>query len=144
MFNQFSESGRTLMAAAREEALRLQHEYIGPEHLLLAIAHEPDDKAARLLQAFDVDLAKLGKDLETEMGTGVQTETPEQLPFAPGAKRVLEQTREEAQGLGHQHLRSEHVLLALLGEGQGIVPKVLADADLNLEAVRARVAGPFG
>lgn len=144
MYDRFSDSGRTLMGAAREEAQRLKHDTIGPEHLLLAITDKPEDKAARLLQAFDVDLSKLHHELESEVGEGTASPDTTMIPFTPSAKRVLENTLDEAKRLGHSNIRSEHLLLGLLREEHGHVAKAFGSANVSLEAIRARVGGRFG
>jgi ATP-dependent Clp protease ATP-binding subunit ClpC len=144
MFDRFSDHARSVMALARENALRLGHEHIAPEHVLLALTEEKNGKGEKVLQGLDVDLAALRAKVEAAMEAGTPGGDVKALPFTDGAKRVLENTVEEATRLDHHHLGSEHVLLGLLGEEQGAAARALRDVGVNLETVRARVRALSG
>lgn len=133
MFDRFSDNSKKLMALARRHALRLRHDAIGPEHLLLALLDLPCS-GSDLLVRLGVDLDTLGKALHSVLDqTGGEAPSPtQQLPFTPDAKRVLERTLEEAARLGHNYLGSQHLLVALAAVEQGLPAQVMARLGIDL------------
>lgn len=144
MFDNFSDSGRTLMTLAREHALRLEHESIAPGHLLLAILEEDGSGAEVLRRYFRVDLERLRRDIEAGLGAGAGSGEGNALPFTPAARKVLEFTLVEATRMGHKELGSEHVLLGMLRLEHGPVTEALRGAAVDLDTARLRVGGPGG
>ncbi len=136
---------RAMGADARDEAHRLRHAFVGTEHLLLALTREPDGGAARLLTALlapaSADLAAVRAQTADAAGprTGPYAGRVEDTPYTGRAKRVVELALREAEGLGHDGLGTEHLLLGLLAEGRGVAAQVLADRGVTLEAARAAV-----
>ena len=148
MFDRFTEHARMTMNLARQEALRCHHDYIGTEHVLFGLVEEPRGVAVQVLRDLGVDPRKVRTDLEKIVQHGSNPVTMGQLPFTPRAKRVLELSLEEAQSFGHRHIGTEHLLLGLVREEEGIAGKVLVQGmGLTLDRVRAKVlervpAGP--
>jgi ATP-dependent Clp protease ATP-binding subunit ClpC len=115
MFERFTDESRRLIVLAQEECRRLGHDHIDPEHLLLAMLRLPEAMATRLLSEFGVDPGAMSRDMERTMGPGSRSrERGGHIPFQPQTKRVLELSLREAMVLGHRHIGTEHVLLALL------------------------------
>lgn len=141
MFERFSDNAKKAMSSARREAIRLRHEYIAPEHLLLGLLQLPNTNAVRLLAQFGVDAETLRAELEHHLEPGAAATAPDQLPFTPSSKRVLELTLEEAARTGSRHIGSEHFLLGLIREEHSLPAKVLAIANVGADAVRTAVAG---
>ena len=137
MFDKFSDDSRTLLAIAREDALRLGHDYIAPEHLLLAVT-QTKSGAIKVLKDLEVDIEGLRATVEAAAGTGDAPADLKALPFTPGAKHVLEHTVEETKRLGHHKTGTEHLLLGLL-RGTGGAAKALQAANVDLEEARIRV-----
>jgi len=133
-----AEGRRSIMKLARLEAARLGHGFIATEHVLIALA-EPPGIAARVLAEQGLDRERLRDESARRVTRSPTTITRPQLPFTPSAKRVLERSVEEARALG-QEIGPEHLLLALLGEPDGVASQVLADLGLELGAVRERIA----
>ncbi len=136
-FNRFTERARRVMQFAQEEAQRFQHNYIGTEHLLLGLVDEGGGVAATVLKSFDVDIEKVRRAVEHIIGRGDRPVSGE-VGLTPRAKKVIELAVDEAHSLNHHYIGTEHLLLGLLREGQGIAAGVLESLGLSLQEVRAR------
>jgi ATP-dependent Clp protease ATP-binding subunit ClpC len=139
MFDRFTDRARKVMGLARAEAQRFNHDYIGTEHILLGLIQEGSGVAANVLKNMDVELKKIRGEIEKMVKTGPTMVTMGQLPFTPRAKKVLELALEEASNLGHNYLGTEHLLLGLLRESEGIAAQVLMNLGIKLEDVREEV-----
>jgi len=139
MFDRFTDRGRKVMSLAKGEAQRLNHEYIGTEHLLLGLVQEGSGVAANVLRKLHIDLEKVRMELEKVVEGGATLVSMGQLPFTPRAKKVLEMALEEASKLGHNYIGTEHLLLGLVKESEGIAARVLQNLGVKLEDVRAEV-----
>jgi ATP-dependent Clp protease ATP-binding subunit ClpC len=124
MFERFSGPARRVVVLAHEEARLLNHSYIGTEHLLLGLVHEREGVAARALASFGVVLDRVREQLGEMIGQGDSSPSGH-VPFTPRAKKVLELALREALQLGHNYIGTEHVLLGLLQEGEGVACQVL-------------------
>jgi ATP-dependent Clp protease ATP-binding subunit ClpC len=138
MFERFSDRARRVVVLAQEEARLLNHNYIGTEHILLGLVHEPEGVAARALDSLDVKLGRVRQQVEHIIGQGDSSPSGH-IPFTPRAKKVLELSLREALQLGHNYIGTEHILLGLLREGEGVACQVLVKLGANLPKVRARV-----
>src|SRR6266849_3156955 len=132
MHDKFTERVRKVMYLAREEAARLQHDYIGTEHLLLGVIREGEGIAATVLNNLGLDLDRIRQEVENMVSASGGTMTIGEIPFTPRAKRVLELAVEEARSLGHNYVGTEHLLLGLIREGEGVAAKVLLELGLDL------------
>ncbi len=136
MFDRFTDRARRVMSLAKTEAQRLNHDYIGTEHILLGLIHEGSGVAANVLRNINVDLKKILAELEKVVKGNATLMNPGQLPFTPRAKKVLELALEEASLLGHNYIGTEHILLGLIKESEGIAARVLMNLGVKLEEVR--------
>ncbi|MCP4093013.1 MAG: ATP-dependent Clp protease ATP-binding subunit [Planctomycetes bacterium] len=139
MFDRFTERARKVMGFARREAQRFHHEYIGTEHILLGLIQEGQGVAANVLKTMAVDLDKIRREIEKIVKSGPAVEPSVQIPFTPRAKKVVELALEEASNLGHNYIGTEHLLLALLREQEGIAAHVLRALGVRLDEVREEV-----
>jgi ATP-dependent Clp protease ATP-binding subunit ClpC len=139
MFDRFTDRAKKVMNLARQEAQRFNHEYLGTEHVLLGLVQEGSGVAANVLRNMNIDLAKIRSEVEKLVKTGPSMVTMGQLPFTPRAKKVLELSMEEAGNLGHNYIGTEHLLLGLIKENEGIAAKVLTNLGVKLEDVREEV-----
>jgi ATP-dependent Clp protease ATP-binding subunit ClpC len=139
MFDRFTDRAKKVMALARQEAQRFNHEYIGTEHMLLGLIQEGSGVAANVLKQMNVDLERIRQEIEKFVKTGPPTVASGQLPFTPRAKKVLELSMEEASALGHNYIGTEHLLLGLIREQEGIAAQVLMNLNIKLEDVRREV-----
>lgn len=132
MFERFTDRARRVVVLAQEEAKELNHGYIGTEHILLGMIQERDGVAAQALKSLDISLTAVRERVEEIMGSGAQRPTGA-IPFTPRARKVLELALREALLLGHNYIGTEHILLGLIREGEGIAAQVLVmlGADLN-------------
>ena len=144
MFDKFTDRARKVMALAREEAKRFNHEYIGTEHILLGLVKEGSGVAANVLQNLDIDLKKIRMEIEKIVQTGPDLVSVGQLPFTPRVKKVLEYAIEEARAMGHNYIGTEHQLLGLLREQEGVAAQVLLNLGVKLEDVREEVVELLG
>ncbi len=144
MFDKFTDRARKVMALAREEARRYNHEYIGTEHILLGLVKEGSGVAANVLQNLDIELKKIRIEVEKIVQTGPDLVSVGQLPFTPKVKKVLEFSMEEAKNLGHNYIGTEHLLLGLLREHEGVAAQVLLNLGVKLEDVREEVINLLG
>jgi ATP-dependent Clp protease ATP-binding subunit ClpC len=140
----FTDRVRKVLALAREEAVRLQHEYIGTEHILLGVIREREGVAAVVLQNFEIDLDAMQQAVEiATKGRAARTTGPD-LPYTRPAKQVLELAIKEAAELHHSYAGTEHLLLGLLGEAKGIAAQVLGSFGVTLDSARAEVLRILG
>ena len=139
MHDKFTERVRKVMYLAREEAARLQHDYIGTEHLLLGLIREGEGIAANVLSNLGLDLDVIRQAVESMVASPGGTLTIGEIPFTPKAKRVLELSIDEARQLGHNYIGTEHILLGLIREGEGVAAQVLGKLGADLNKVRQQV-----
>jgi ATP-dependent Clp protease ATP-binding subunit ClpC len=137
-FEKFSESARRVLTLAQEEAQRFNHPNIGPEHILLGIVGEPDGVAAKVLVNLGISLNKVRSAVEFIIGHGEGSSRAE-VGLSPGAKRVIELAIDEARYIGHNYIGTEHLLLGLLREGEGIAARVLDSLGITLEKARSEI-----
>jgi ATP-dependent Clp protease ATP-binding subunit ClpC len=145
MFERFTERARQVIVLAQEEARNLKHNYIGTEHLLLGLLREADGVAARVLGSLEVSLEEVRGEVARIVGEG-EHESQGQIPFTPRAKKVLELALREALSLGHNYIGTEHILLGLVRESEGVAARILNDLEVDADRVRQEVmrvlAGP--
>ncbi|MHC4526567.1 MAG: ATP-dependent Clp protease ATP-binding subunit [Planctomycetota bacterium] len=144
MFERFTDRARKVMALANQEAQRFNHEYIGTEHILLGLVKEGSGVGATVLKNLDVDIKKLRLEVEKLVKSGPDIVTMGKLPQTPRAKKVIEYAIEEARSLNHNYVGTEHILLGLLRESEGIAAQVLMNLGLKLEDVRQEVLNLLG
>jgi ATP-dependent Clp protease ATP-binding subunit ClpA len=143
MFEKFTDRARRVIVLAQEEARMLDHNYIGTEHLLLGLIHEGQGVAARALESLGVSLEAVRRNVEEMIGRGQETLTGH-IPFTPRAKKVLELSLRESQQLGHDYIGTEHILLGLIREGEGVAAQVLVTLGADLSRVRQQVLQLLG
>jgi len=144
MFNRFTERARKVIILAKEEARRFNHDYIGTEHILLGLIREGEGVAAAVLQKLEVSLENIRLEIEKLVQPGPTTQIIGDIPFTPRAKKALELAAEEARSLGHNYIGTEHLLLGLIREGEGIASQVLLNLGMDLNSVRNEVMGLLG
>ena len=144
MFERFTDRARKVMALANQEAQRFNHEYIGTEHVLLGLVKEGSGVGATVLKNLDVDIKKLRLEVEKQVKSGPDMVTMGKLPQTPRAKKVIEYAIEEARSLNHNYVGTEHILLGILRETEGIAAQVLMSVGLKLEEVRQEVLNLLG
>ncbi len=144
MFNRFTERARKVIILAKEEARRFNHDYIGTEHILLGLIREGEGVAAAVLQKMGVSLENIRLEVEKLVQPGPTTQIIGDIPFTPRAKKALELAAEEARSLGHNYIGTEHLLLGLIREGEGISSQVLLNLGLDLNSVRNEVMELLG
>ena len=150
MFERFTDRARRVVVLAQEEARLLNHNYIGTEHILLGLIHEGEGVAAKALESLGISLEAVRQQVEEIIGTGGSSPTGH-IPFTPRAKKVLELSLREALQLGHNYIGTEHILLGLIREGEGVAAQVLVKLGADLSRVRQQViqllsgySGPSG
>jgi len=144
MFERLTDRARKVMALANQEAQRFNHEYIGTEHILLGLVKEGSGVGANVLKNLDVDLRKVRLEVEKLVKSGPEMVTMGKLPQTPRAKKVIEYAIEEARNLNHNYVGTEHLLLGLLREHDGVAAQVLMNLGLKLEQVREEVLNLLG
>ncbi len=144
MFNRFTERARKVIILAKEEARRFNHDYIGTEHILLGLIREGEGVAATVLQKMGVSLENIRLEIEKLVQPGPTTQIIGDIPFTPRAKKALELAAEEARSLGHNYIGTEHLLLGLIREGEGVASQVLLNLGLDLNTVRNEVMDILG
>ena len=144
MYERFTDRARKVMQLANQEAQRFNHEYIGTEHILLGLVKEGSGVAANVLKNLDVDLRKIRIEVEKIVQSGPDMVTMGKLPQTPRAKKVIEYAMEEARNLNHNYVGTEHLLLGLLREQEGVAAQVLMNLGLKLEDVREEVLNLLG
>ncbi len=138
MFERFTDRARRVVVLAQEEARLLNHNYIGTEHILLGLIHEGEGVAAKALESLGISLEKVRQQVEEIIGAG-QSPPSGHIPFTPRAKKVLELSLREALQLGHNYIGTEHILLGLIREGEGVAAQVLVKLGADLNKVRQQV-----
>ncbi|HEX9697691.1 MAG TPA: ATP-dependent Clp protease ATP-binding subunit [Actinomycetota bacterium] len=138
MFERFTDRARRVVVLAQEEARMLNHNYIGTEHILLGLIHEGEGVAAKALESLGISLEAVRQQVEEIIGQG-QTPPTGHIPFTPRAKKVLELSLREALQLGHNYIGTEHILLGLIREGEGVAAQVLVKLGADLNKVRQQV-----
>jgi ATP-dependent Clp protease ATP-binding subunit ClpC len=144
MFNRFTERARKVIVYAKEESRRFNHDYIGTEHLLLGLIREGEGVAASVLQKLGLDLESIRIEIEKLVQPGPQTQVVGDIPFTPRSKKALELAAEEARALGHNYIGTEHLLLGLVKEGEGMAYRVLLNLGLDLGKLRNEVMELLG
>ncbi len=144
MYERFTDRARKVMQLANQEAQRFNHEYIGTEHILLGLVKEGSGVAANVLKNLDIDLRKIRLEVEKIVQAGPDMVTMGKLPQTPRAKKVIEYSIEEARNLAHNYVGTEHLLLGLLREQEGVAAQVLMNLNLKLEDVREEVLNLLG
>jgi ATP-dependent Clp protease ATP-binding subunit ClpC len=144
MVNRFTERARKVIILANEEARRFNHDYIGTEHILLGLIREGEGVAAAVLQKMGVSLENIRLEIEKLVQPGPTTQIIGDIPFTPRAKKALELAAEEARALGHNYIGTEHLLLGLIREGEGVASQVLLNLGLDLNSVRNEVMELLG
>src|SRR3954464_4967844 len=144
MYERFTDRARKVMQLANQEAQRFNHEYVGTEHILLGLVKEGTGVAANVLNNLDVDLRKIRLEVEKIVVSGPDVVTIGKLPQTPKAKKVIEYGIEEARSLHHNYVGTEHLLLGLLREHDGVAAQVLMNLGLKLEEVREEVLNLLG
>ncbi|MEA3368082.1 MAG: Clp protease N-terminal domain-containing protein, partial [Planctomycetota bacterium] len=144
MFERFTDRARKVMALANQETQRFNHEYVGTEHVLLGLVKEGQGVAANVLHNLSVDLKKIRLEVEKIVKSGPAMVTMGKLPQTPRAKKVIEFAIEEARNLGHNYVGTEHLLLGLLREHDGVAAQVLMNLGLKLDEVRTEVLNILG
>jgi len=140
VFERFTAQARQVVVIAQDEARALKHNYIGTEHLLLGLLREEEGLAARVLESLGITVEEVRAQVERIVGQGDEVTTG-QIPFTPRAKKVLELTSREATSLGHEYVGTEHVLLGLVREGNGVAARMLVDFGADAETIRNEVIG---
>jgi ATP-dependent Clp protease ATP-binding subunit ClpC len=139
MFERFTDRARRVVLRAQEEARRLDHDYVGTEHVLLGLTHESvGGLAAGALKSLGIRLETVRQRIEEVAGRGEQTPSGH-IPFTPQAKKVLELALQESRALGHNYIGTEHILLAVIREGDGMAAHVLSDLGADLDGAREQV-----
>ncbi|MCK0439524.1 ATP-dependent Clp protease ATP-binding subunit [Gordonia alkaliphila] len=138
MFERFTDRARRVVVLAQEEARMLNHNYIGTEHILLGLIHEGEGVAAKALESLGISLEAVRSQVEEIIGQGQQAPSGH-IPFTPRAKKVLELSLREALQLGHNYIGTEHILLGLIREGEGVAAQVLVKLGADLNSVRQQV-----
>jgi ATP-dependent Clp protease ATP-binding subunit ClpA len=138
MFERFTDRARRVVVLAQEEARLLNHGRIGTEHILLGLIHEGEGVAATALKAMNISLGAVRQEVEQVIGRGQELPSGH-IPFTPRAKKVLELSLRESMQLGHNYIGTEHILLGLIREGQGVAAQVLVKLGADLNRVRQQV-----
>ena len=138
LFERFTDRARRVVVLAQEEARLLNHNYIGTEHILLGLIHEGEGVAAKALESLGISLEAVRSQVEEIIGQGGSSPSGH-IPFTPRAKKVLELSLREALQLGHNYIGTEHILLGLIREGEGVAAQVLVKLGADLSRVRQQV-----
>src|SRR4051794_9442043 len=141
MFERFTDRARRVVVLAQEEARMLNHNYIGTEHILLGLIHEGEGVAAKALESLGISLEGVRNQVEEIIGQGQQAPSGH-IPFTPRAKKVLELSLREALQLGHNYIGTEHILLGLIREGEGVAAQLLVKLAADLNRARRQVIEP--
>ncbi len=144
MLNRFTQRAQKAILLAQQEAKRLNHDYLGTEHILLGLVALGEGVAAQVLQDLGIDLKKVRREVEKMVGTGDNILLVGEVPFTPRAKKVLELAIQEAQDMGHNYVGTEHLLLGLIREEEGVAAKVLESLGAGLELVRGQIVNLLG
>ena len=143
-FDRFNDRAKRVLALAQDEAIRFNHNYIGPEHLLLGLVREGEGVAARALDSLGVELSKARTAVEFKIGRGDGTTRPSEITLMPRTKKIVELAIDEARKLGHSHIGTEHLLLGLLRESGTMASEVLESLGVSLDKARHQVIATLG
>jgi hypothetical protein len=138
-FNNFTPKALKALALAREEAVRLHHSFVGTEHVLLGLIKVGKSVASNVLERMGLDLESTGREIERQIGVGPDEKVAGHVPYTPRVKRVLSFAGKEAQALSHQDVGTEHILLGLMREGDGVAAQVLKTFEVDLEKTRTEI-----
>src|SRR6202035_3154585 len=138
MFERFTERARQVVVLAQEEARALRHNYVGTEHILLGLLREEEGVAARTLESLGLTVERVRAQVVRIVGSDDDV-VQGQIAFTPRAKKVLELSFRESQSIGHNHIGTEHILLGLIREGEGVAARILLDFDADPETIRNAV-----
>jgi ATP-dependent Clp protease ATP-binding subunit ClpC len=138
VFERFTERARQVVVLAQDEARALKHNYIGTEHILLGLLREEEGLAARVLESLDITVEEVRAQVARIVGQGDEVTTG-QIPFTPRAKKVLELALREALSLGHNYIGTEHILLGLVRENEGVAARILLDFDADADKIRNEI-----
>jgi ATP-dependent Clp protease ATP-binding subunit ClpC len=139
MFERFTDRARRVVVRAQEEARMLDHDYVGTEHILLGLIHDSiGGLAARVLESLGIGLEAVRQRVEEAIGRGEQA-PPGHIPFTPRAKKVLDLSLRESRALGHNYIGTEHILLGLIRQGDGVAAQVLSELGADLDGAREQV-----
>ncbi|HXL42502.1 MAG TPA: Clp protease N-terminal domain-containing protein [Gaiellaceae bacterium] len=148
MFERFTERAKQVVVLAQDEARALKHNYIGTEHILLGLLREEEGLAARVLERLDVTVEEVRAQVARIIGPGDEPIVSGQIPFTPRAKKVLELSLREALSLKHNYIGTEHILLGLVRENEGVAARILLDFGADAEKIRNEImrvlSGPGG
>jgi ATP-dependent Clp protease ATP-binding subunit ClpA len=139
MFERFTDRARKVVALANQEAIRFNHQFIGTEHVLLGMVKEGSGTGANVLRDLNIDLRKVRLEVEKLIKSGPEMVKPGKLPQTPRFKKAIEYAIEEARFLGHHHVGTEHLLLGLIRERDGVAAQVLRNFGVNLDELRKRI-----
>src|ERR1043166_1748835 len=137
--NNFTPRAQQVLALARKEADRFHHNYVGTEHILLGLIKLGQGVAVSVLQKMGLDLETVRAAVEKQVGTGQETKTTGSIPYTPRVKKVLALAGKEAKALNHSYVGTEHILLGLLREGEGVAARVLKSLDIDIERTRNEI-----
>ena len=143
-FDRFNDRAKRVLALAQDEAIRFNHNYIGTEHLLLGLIREGEGVAARVLNSLGVELSKGRTAVEFIIGRGDSTTSPSEITLSPRTKKAIELAIDEAKKLGHSEVGTEHLLLGIVREGEGMASGILESLGVSLERVRHQVIATLG
>ena len=143
MFERFTDRARRVVVLAQEEARRLNHNYIGTEHILLGLIQEGEGHAAKAIEELNINIDSVRSEVVEIIGEGQQSPSGH-IPFTPRAKKVLELSLREALQLGHNYIGTEHILLGLIQEGEGHAAKAIEELNINIDSVRSEVVEIIG
>jgi len=138
VFERFTERARQVVVLAQEESRTFKHNYIGTEHILLGLLREEEGLAGRVLESLDITIERVRAAVLQIVGAGEEP-TPGQIPFTPRAKKVLELAIREALSLGHNYIGTEHILLGLARENEGVGVRILREFDVDAEKIRNEI-----
>ena len=144
MWERFTEKAKHVVSSAREEATRLRSEYVRTEHLLLGLCREQEGIAAKALTNLGVDIEALSREIEQHVQRGNAVVSSDDISFTPRAKKVLELAVEEARRFNHSYIGTEHILLGILDEGEGVAAQLLKKRKLTLSATKEAVKTLLG
>jgi ATP-dependent Clp protease ATP-binding subunit ClpC len=148
VFERFTERAKQVVVLAQDEARALRHNYIGTEHILLGLLREEEGLAARVLESLDITVEEVRAQVARIIGRGDEPIVSGQIPFTPRAKKVLELSLREALSLKHNYIGTEHILLGLVRENEGVAARILLDFDADAEKIRNEImrvlSGPGG
>src|SRR5437762_13083640 len=139
IMNNFTPRAQQVLALARKEADRFNHNYVGTEHLLLGLIKLGQGVAVNVLQKMGLDLETVRMEVEKQVGSGPETKTVGNVPYTPRVKKVLALAGKEAKSFQHSYIGTEHVLLGLLREGEGVAARVLKNLEVDLERTRSEI-----